>query len=31
MFITGISHGRVVLVNGDVLPLGVRYTDSIKL
>lgn len=31
MFITGISHGRVVLVNGDVLPLGGRYTDSIKL
>ena len=30
-FITEISHGKVILVNGDVLPLGGRYTDNIKL
>lgn len=30
-FITGVSHGEATLVNGDVLPVGGRYTNNIKL
>ena len=30
-FITGISHGKVTLVNGDVLPVGGHYLKKIKL